>query len=221
MAYAKTYYTNFSSLFSEEAIEAHLGEVPAERQERIHTVKRLETRASLLAGGLMIREALKASHGIENARIAIGENGKPYLPDYPEVHFNLTHSGTIAVCTVSDTECGVDIEQISKPHEIMALANRFFSTKELAAMLMSPNQNEAFCRLWTLRESYVKMRGKGFSIGLSTLKCDFHRGICSIYESGILQQDARFHEWKTVPDYRISVCTKGDAEHTIEKIQLV
>lgn len=220
MAYAKTYYTNFSELFSEEAIESRLGLVSKERRERIETVKRAETKASLLAGELLIRAALKASFGIENAVFAIGEYGKPYLPDHPEVHFNLSHSGTFAVCTVSDTECGVDIEQISKPHEIMAVANRFFSTKELAAMLMSPNQNEAFCRLWTLRESYVKMRGKGFEIGLSTLKCDFHRGVCSILENGLVQKDAFFHEWKTIPDYRVSVCTLGEAEHTIEKIFL-
>ncbi len=220
MAYAKTYYTNFSELLSEDAVSSRLDKVSEARRERIACAKRLETKASLLAGELLIREALKASHGIENPVIAVGEYGKPYLPDEPNVHFNLTHSGTFAVCTVSDTDCGVDIEQISKPHEIMAVANRFFSTKELAAMLMSPNQNEAFCRLWTLRESYVKMRGKGFEIGLSTLKCDFHRGVCSIYESGILQKDASFHEWKTVPDYRISVCTKGEAEHTVEKIVL-
>lgn len=219
MAYAKTYYTNFSELFSDEAIAAHLDSVSAERRERIACAKRTETKASLLAGGLLIRAALKAN-GIEDPVIQVNEHGKPYLANHPELHFNLTHSGTFAVCTVSDTDCGVDIEQISGHHEIMAVANRFFSTKELMAMLMSPNQNEAFCRLWTLRESYVKMRGKGFAIGLSTLKCEFPRGACAIYEGGVHQADARFHEWKTIPDYRISVCTKGDAEHTIEKIHL-
>ena len=220
MSYAKTYYTNFSDFYTEEAINARISEISAAKKERIETAKRAETKASLLAGELLIRAALKASHGLENVEIAVDEHGKPYLPQHPEIHFNLSHSGNIAVCTVSDVPCGVDIEQISKPHEVMAMANRFLSMKEHAAVLMSPNPNEAFCRLWTLRESYVKMRGLGFAIGLSTLKCDFHRGICSIYEKNVLQEDAKFHEWKTVPDFRISVCTKGDAEHTIEKIAL-
>ena len=221
MSYAKTYYTNFSDFYAEEIINTRISEISEEKQERIKTVKRTETKASLLAGELLIRAALKNAHGLENVKIAVDAHGKPYLPDHPEIHFNLSHSGNIAVCTVSDVPCGVDIEQISKPHEVMAMANRFLSMKEHAAVLMSPNPNEAFCRLWTLRESYVKMRGLGFEIGLSTLKCDFHRGICSIYEKNALQEDAKFHEWKTVPDFRISVCTKGDAEHTIEKIPTV
>ena len=220
MSYAKTYYTNFSDFYTEEAINTRISEISEAKQERIHTAKRAETKASLLAGELLIRAAIKNALDLENVKIAVDDHGKPYLPEHPEVHFNLSHSANIAVCTVSDVPCGVDIEQISKPHEVMAMANRFLSVKEHAAVLMSPNPNEAFCRLWTLRESYVKMRGLGFEIGLSTLKCDFHRGICSIYEKNVLQEDAKFHEWKTFPDFRISVCTKGECEHTIEKIML-
>ncbi len=220
MPYAKTYYLNYSSLFSEEAIAAHLSEISEEKQKRIETAKRIETKAALLAGELLVRAALKSAHGLENVKIAVDSHGKPYLPDHSEVHFNLSHATEIAACVISDIECGIDIEQINKTHGAMAVANRFFSVKEHAAMLMSPNPNEAFCRLWTLRESYVKMRGLGFEIGLSTLKSDFHRGVCSMYENGILQADAHFHEFRTVPDYRISVCTKGEAEHSIEKIIL-
>lgn len=89
-------------------------------------------------------------------------------------------------------ECGVDIEKIEASHNMMGIANRFFSLPEYNAMLLSQNPKEAFCRLWTLRESYVKMRGTGFDIGLSTLRCDFHRGVCSIYQDEILQTDAFF-----------------------------
>ncbi len=220
MPYATTYYTNFSDFYAEDKINARLSEISEEKRARVETVKRLESKAALLAGELLLRAALKASHGLENVKIAVHEHGKPYLPEHPEIHFNISHSGTIAVCTISDVECGVDVEQISKPHEVMGVANRFFSVKEHAAMLMSPNPNEAFCRLWTLRESYVKMRGLGFNIGLSTLKCEFQRGKCFMFENGIYKQDAKFHEWKTVPDYRISVCTKGEAEHTVEKLVL-
>ncbi len=220
MPYAKTYYTNFSALYTEEALAARLPEISDAKKARIETVKRFEAKISLLAGELLIRAALKAAHDLENVEIAVDEHGKLYLPAHPEIHFNLSHSGHYAVCTVSDVPCGADIEQISRPHEMMAVANRFFSVQEHAAMLMSPNPNEAFCRLWTLRESYVKMRGLGFEIGLSTLKCDFHRGLCSISESGKPQSDAFFREYKTIPDYRISVCTKGECEHTIEKLHI-
>ncbi len=220
MPYANTYYANFSAFDTEEKLNARLFEISEAKRERIQTVKRFESKASLLAGELLLRAVLKKEYGLEEIRIEIGEFGKPYLADHPEIHFNLSHSGTIAVCTVSDVECGVDVEQISKPHEVMGVANRFLSVKEHAAVLMSPNPNEAFCRLWTLRESYVKMRGKGFQIGLSTLKCEFQRGRCLMFENGIYKQDAKFQEFKTIPDYRISVCTNGETEHKIEKIIL-
>jgi 4'-phosphopantetheinyl transferase len=180
MAYAKTYYLNFSFLLSEEAIRSHLHLVSPERQQRIETTKRLETKASLLAAGILFNEVMRKSLDISDPEIQNNEYGKPYLKNYPSIYFNISHSANIAVLTVSDTECGVDIENTAKPHEAMGVANRFFSRNEYAAMMLSANPNEAFCRLWTLRESYVKMRGKGFAIGLSTLKCDFHRGVCAM-----------------------------------------
>jgi len=215
VAYAKTYYLNFSFLLSEDAIRSHLHLVSPERQQRIETTKRLETKASLLAAGLLFNEVMTKSFGISDLETETNEYGKPYLKNHPSLYFNISHSANIAVLTVSDTECGVDIENTVKPHEAMGVANRFFSRNEYAAMMLSANPNEAFCRLWTLRESYVKMRGKGFAIGLSTLKCDFHRGVCSIYQDGIQQVDACFKELRDIPGYRIAVCTQGTAEHSI------
>ena len=220
MAYAKTYYADFSAFLDEKAREARLPEIPEARRARIETVKREESKASLLAGGLLINAVLRKEFGLENCAIETTTHGKPYLPEHPEIHFNLSHSGTVAVCTVSDVDCGVDVEKIDAPHEMMGIANRFFSLLEYNALLMSPNPAEAFCRLWTLRESYVKMRGLGFDIGLSTLRCDFHRGACLLHQDGVLQEDAKFHEFKNIIGYRCSVCTLGEAEHQISRIEL-
>ncbi|MBQ8497363.1 MAG: 4'-phosphopantetheinyl transferase superfamily protein [Clostridia bacterium] len=220
MSYAKTYYLNFVSLRTEEAIETYIHEVTPERKARIETTKRLETKASLLGAGLLLKAVLKKEYGLSDFSLETNEFGKPFIKDRADIHFNLSHSGDVAVCTVSDTDCGADIESTTAPHETMAVANRFFSRNEYAAMMLSPNPNEAFCRLWTLRESYVKMRGKGFAIGLSTLRCDFHRGVCWIYENHILQDDAFFREIKDVRGYRISVCTKGECEHSVEEIKI-
>ncbi len=220
MAYAKTYYLNISFLRSEKAIETYIDKVSPERKQRIETTKRLETKAALLGAGLLLDEVLKKSYGLSDIELEINEHGKPSLKNHPEIHFNLSHSGDVAILTVSDTECGVDIESTQRPHEAMGVANRFFSRNEYAAMMLSANPNEAFCRLWTLRESYVKMRGKGFAIGLSTLKCDFHRGVCTIYQDNLPQTDAFFKEFRDIPGYRISVCTNEAAEHSFSVWQL-
>src|SRR5262249_12254488 len=49
------------------------------------------------------------------------------------------------------------------------LAARFFSPAEAAELEMLPSdlQRERFFELWTLKESYIKARGRGLSLGLS------------------------------------------------------
>ncbi len=220
MPYAKTYYTEFSALLSPEALEQKLPLVPPERQARIETAKRPETKASLLAAGLLLNTVMKQEYGISAFEVATASHGKPYLVGRGDIHFNLSHSGTVAVCTVSDTEVGVDIEKTEAPHDMMGVANRFFSLLECNAMLMSHNPKEAFCRLWTLRESYVKMRGMGFAIGLSTLRCDFHRGVCTMYEKEVPQNDAFFRELREIEGYRGAVCTLGEASHSLQSVVL-
>ncbi|MBR7162180.1 MAG: 4'-phosphopantetheinyl transferase superfamily protein [Clostridia bacterium] len=214
MAYAKTYYLNISFLRSEKAIADYIDRVSPERKQRIETTKRAETKAALLGAGLLLDEVLKKSFGLTDIELETNEYGKPSLKNHPALHFNLSHSGDIAILTVSDVECGVDVENTNRPHEAMGVANRFFSRNEYAAMMLSANPNEAFCRLWTLRESYVKMRGKGFAIGLSTLKCDFHRGVCTMYQDHLPQTDAFFKEIRDIPGYRVSICTNEPAEHS-------
>jgi 4'-phosphopantetheinyl transferase len=214
MLKAKTYYLNFASLSSAEAIETYKDLVTPERKARIENTKRLETKASLLGAGLLLQAALKKEYGLSDFETETNEFGKPSIKGREDIHFNLSHSGDVVILTVSDTECGVDIESTAKPHEAMGVANRFFSRNEYAAMVLSADPNEAFCRLWTLRESYVKMRGKGFAIGLSTLKCDFRRGVCTISQDNLPQTDAFFKEYREIPGYRISVCTNGETEHS-------
>ena len=220
MAYAKTYYLNIAFLRSEKAIANYIDRVSPERRQRIETTKRTETKAALLGAGLLLDEVLKKSFGLSDVETETNEYGKPSLKNHPELHFNLSHSGDFAVLTVSDTACGVDVENTNRPHEAMGVANRFFSRNEYAAMMLSHNPNEAFCRLWTLRESYVKMRGKGFAIGLSTMKCDFHRGVCTMYQDHLPQTDAFFKEYRDIPGYRVSVCTNEAAEHSISEWKL-
>ena len=40
------------------------------------------------------------------------ENGKPFFPGAPGLHFNLSHSGGLALCGVGTAPLGVDIEVI-------------------------------------------------------------------------------------------------------------
>ena len=224
--FAKTFFADTDKFYdpAKEELTPYfyekLPEVSEERRARVERVRTDKTKAELLAAELLRDYALKTVFGIEKAEIALGEFEKPYLKGEKEKFFNISHSGRIVACTVSDVECGLDIESFENPHDLMNIAGRFFSTKEQSAIMLSANPTEAFCRLWTIRESYVKMRGTGFSMGLKALKCHFHRGKAYMLVNEIFQKDAVFQEFRNIYLYRGCICTPCEVEHEVKKIEL-
>ena len=54
-----------------------------------------------------------ALHGISPLpRVARTEKGKPYFPDFPNLHFSLSHTNGASLCALSDSLVGVDIEPV-------------------------------------------------------------------------------------------------------------
>ena len=90
----------------------------------------------------------------ENIVFYRGENGKP-LTRLP-LFFNCSHSGDHVVCAVSKKEIGVDLERIRPVHERMERAE---AERRWLAALPQARRAEAFLRLWTLKESWIKCRG--------------------------------------------------------------
>lgn len=97
----------------------------------------------------------------------LGKNGKPYF-EGSALCFSLAHSAPYAVCAVSESEIGVDIEAPRAGSE--RLAARFFAPEEQRLVSESPQPDREFCRLWVLKESYIKACGgrladmAGFSV---------------------------------------------------------
>ena len=90
--------------------------------------------------------------------------GKPYLPGYPGLHFNLSHSGPWGVCALSKAPVGVDVELV-RPLRY-DLARRFFTPGEQAWLRGRPEGE--FFRLWTRKESFLKALGKGLTLPLDS-----------------------------------------------------
>lgn len=82
--------------------------------------------------------------------------------------FNVSHAGDYVVGVLSDCEVGCDIEKNSKaPLEV---AERYFYSTELEYIRSADDKNRAFFTLWTLKESYMKMTGKGMSLALDSFE---------------------------------------------------
>ena len=95
--------------------------------------------------------------------ICKNEFGKPYLKDYPNVHYNISHTKGAIVCAVADEPVGVDIERVKNFNK--RIAERFFTQNEQNYIFdKMENQNERFAEIWTMKEAYVKWLGEGMAI---------------------------------------------------------
>ncbi|MCE6950259.1 4'-phosphopantetheinyl transferase superfamily protein [Cereibacter sphaeroides] len=126
-------------------------------------------RARFIAGRSGLRLRLGAHLGLDPARIAFRYNrfGRPELPGGPS--FNLSHCGGLAALALcSSAAVGVDIEAI-RPIE-RAVATRFFAPSELQALepLAGADWEQAFFRLWTRKEAFLKAVGTGLDTPLAS-----------------------------------------------------
>jgi len=123
------------------------------------------------------------------------EQGKPYFPEHPNCHFNLSHSGTFVLCAVDEHPVGADIELIHPHHP--KLAQRICSVEELLWLEEQPHKATALCQLWVRKEAMVKYTGSGLTVPL--------RKICvplppTCEQSGLLFSSV------TTPEYCLCVC---------------
>ncbi len=110
---------------------------------------------------LLLLYALRENYGITNPRIAYGKYGKPYLADYPDIYFNISHYPKACVCAISDKEIGVDIQDI-RPFS-WDIARRVCCDNELKILESADDKPGLFTKIWSMKESYVKMTGEGIS----------------------------------------------------------
>jgi len=115
----------------------------------------------------------------DRLRFRYGRHGKPHLRDAARggrVHFNLSHSDTMAVFAFAqDRRIGVDVEQVRPDLPWEEIAAEFFTRRENERLrrLRESQQQRAFFRMWTCKEAYVKARGQGLSFPVHRVEVSF------------------------------------------------
>lgn len=98
--------------------------------------------------------------------------GKPALTgdsSADALRFNLSHSHELALYAVTrGREVGVDVEYLRADVASEEIAERFFSSVEVAMLRAAPfnMRTRAFFNCWTRKEAYIKGRGDGLSLPL-------------------------------------------------------
>lgn len=164
-------------------------------------------------GKKLLAKGLEELYGIipadENPLVFYkGEYGKPYLKDYPRIHFNISHTDGMAACGIGDRQLGIDVEQV-RPYRKRVL-RKVFSEAERRRLEEIPEDEHSqyFFRIWTLKESYVKALGCGLTISLTDISFEYSAGgtpVCSV--PGVF-----FQQKMLQGGYILSICTFGEDE---------
>ena len=129
----------------------------------------------LLCEGLSTLYRLSFSEDTVEEQLCKDENGKPFLKDFPQIHFNITHCSGLAACAFHSSPIGVDAEL---PGYFAPILIRKVLAEEEAHLLSEKgtdhvSRDEWFFRLWTLKEAYVKMTGTGVDVPLRDFSFSF------------------------------------------------
>ena len=119
------------------------------------------------------------------------ENGKGYVKDTNDLYFNISHSGDYCVLVLSDKEVGIDIQEVRKINENIAV--KYFDKKDNEYIFEKTDEKtNRFIKVWCAKESFAKLTGRGFSEGLGSFYEDFSE--MEIRDSKNDRLKAKLHE---------------------------
>lgn len=154
--------------------------------------------------------------------------GKPLLvgPGVKSgILFNLSHTaGMVATAVTCVGEVGVDVETV-RPRDHLNLARRYFAPWEISQLesLAAEEQPDAFFRLWTLKEAYIKAKGLGLAMdlarfGFADVLCEDIR-IEFAEETEDSSADWSFFRHEPDPLHKIAVAVRQGME-SVPKIRI-
>ena len=177
------------------------------RREKIDAYRFRKDKNLSLGAGILLDLGL-SRHGLreKDVLIACGPEGKPYLPEYPCIHFNLSHSEKLVLGVFAESEVGCDVEWMQQAD--LALAKKYFCPGEyeyVAGQQGEQRQKEAFYRIWTLKESFLIATGLGFSLPLNDFEIRMEENGKVTLLQQVDERNYQFEEYR-LGEYQAAVC---------------
>ncbi len=153
------YFADVRVLSDPEVYSRLYSAAPKDRKEKTDRYRFEKDKRLSLGAEALLRRAVRDAGLPDGTEVSYGGNGKPYLSNALNFHFNTAHSGDLVMLAVSDKEIGCDLEEV-RPIALRTV-RRACTDGEYAriSVLSGAERDEAFLRLWVLKESAVKAMG--------------------------------------------------------------
>lgn len=103
--------------------------------------------------------------------IEVSSDGKPFFKGN-EVYFNISHSDDMCMVALSDREIGFDVQHLRKLK--CDVAGRFFHKLDNEYLSgLSGDRNSEVAKMWSIKESFVKLDGRGIGYGMGNFYVDY------------------------------------------------
>lgn len=141
------------------------------RLDRARAEKTSAARGRTIFSYALLRLAIAENFGITALpELAYEQRGKPFLRDYPDIFFNLSHASDAALCAVSEQPVGADIQDIRALKT--DISRKICTPRELEQLSHAEDRNRELCRLWCMKESVGKLTGNGFAEGFTAIETE-------------------------------------------------
>lgn len=206
----KVYTANTSPLRDEGLYQMFYHSTDQDRRAKADRFLFAKDKRLCIGAGALLRAALEKEAVF---RYSVGKHpgGKPYLVGKANLYFNLSHSGEMVMCAISDREVGCDVEKKDGFHR--DLANYVMTERDLRRIYQQEGEqgrSDMFFRLWTLKESYMKATGLGMLLEPKTFGMEFDEGgIRAVPDAD--PREFHFREYLTDDGYCYSCCALSEA----------
>jgi len=175
-----------------------------------------------IIGRGLLRTLLGSYLDVEPSKIEFvyGQYGKPALKTgfYEKVlKFNLSHSEDLALYAFGlNHKIGIDLEHVHPMPDMDDFARQYFSLREniLINSLSGKQKEEAFFKIWTCKEAFLKANGNGLTVPINQVETAVESdGSVALISIGEREEQAelwRLESFTPISSYQAALAVKGN-----------
>lgn len=137
--------------------------------ERLRSLGTPARRESFLAARWLARRAVQSWQGSDVLpRLEVAASGACEVASESSVYVSISHSAGFVASAVAAVPVGVDIESLVTPRDHLSLGRTVHSPAQCQQLAeLAPGQRaQPFLQWWTLKEAWLKARGRGLDFAL-------------------------------------------------------